>query len=136
MGRRDRDMVWPRPKPLGGQLTNGRMKTIAESLPRGVKGLSAHWTPQPRTPPLENKLGRSGFESWKGLPMRELYGCRKQTQLLKGPCIISCTLSLSVKALILREPRSNPFAGLGEPLVEAGAKWNSFGNTDAGSSHF
>lgn len=65
--------------------------------------------------------------------MRELDGCRKQTQLLKGACIISCTLSLT---LILREPRSNPFAGLGEPLVEAGTKWNSFGNTDAGSSHF
>lgn len=68
--------------------------------------------------------------------MRELDGCMKQTQLLKGACIILCTLSLSVKALILRELRSNPFAGLGEPLVEEGAKWNSFGNTDAGSSHF
>lgn len=120
----------------GGQLTNGGMETTAESLPKGVKGLSSHWTTSPRAPPLQNKPRRSGFESLKGVPMRELDGCRKQTQFLKGLRMISCILSVSVKALILREPRSDPFADLGEPLVEAAAKWNSCGNTDAGSSHF
>ena len=78
MAKKGGDMVQSSPVPPGNQLTNEKIITIAEVLPKELMVWSPHWAPQLRGPAPGRWVPRaSGFESqWDSLS-GEPEGCRK-----------------------------------------------------------
>ena len=111
---------------MGRWLINGRIITIAEVFPKEWRIWVPHWAFQLRGPiPGREAPRMSSFEDNQSLSMGELEGYRKQRLCLLKLHRISHKLITSIKAVIWKEPESNPLADLRETPEEKGGNWDS-----------